>query len=110
MAGASGGDLDNAVQIEREGTTDEYTGTATTTPAQVPAVAGNDIVEISIRSRIDQPEATRLEFSFDGTNYFRLGVGEAREEEPLGYAQVYVKATGDLTTAIYEIIMNRKLS
>ena len=104
MAGGAGGDLDNAFQIERYGTTDEYTGTATTTPAQVPAVAGNEIFEISIRSRIDQPSETRLEF------YFRLAVGEARDEEPIGYSQVYVKATGSLTTAIYEIVMNRKSS
>lgn len=91
------------------GTTDEFTGTVGVSPIQIPSVAGNDIEEISIRCRVDQPNNRRLEFSFDGVNYFRLKVGEAREEEPRGgIKQVFIRAAGSgASSCLYEIIMNR---
>jgi hypothetical protein len=91
------------------GTTTTFTGTATTTPVTLPPVAGNRIEELSIRCRVDQPTATRLEFSIDGgTNWIRLRVGESRDEEPRGdLTQIQLRAAGTLTDAIYEVIMNR---
>lgn len=94
--------------VDQAGSTDTYTGTATTTPASIPAVAGNRIEELSIRCRVDQPTATRLEFSIDGgANWIRLRVGESRDEEPRGnITQIQVRAAST-ATAIYEVIMNR---
>lgn len=92
---------------DKLGSTDEFTGTVTTFATLIPSTAGNKIDEISIRCRVDQPAATRLEFSFDGVNYFRLKVGESREEEPRGdITQVYLRASGT-SSAIYEVVMNR---
>lgn len=99
---------------DKVGSTDEYTGTVDNFGILVPTVAGNRIDEISIRCRVDQPAATRLEFSFNGTDWFRLKVGESREEEPRNkdksnndIRQVRIRAAGSLTTAMYEIVMNR---
>ena len=99
---------------DKVGTTDEFTGTVNNFGTTIPAVAGNEIDEISIRCRVDQPAATRLEFSFNGIDWFRLKVGESREEEPRKrdksgniIRQVQIRAAGSLTTAQYEIVMNR---
>ena len=94
---------------DRAGTTDSFTGAVDAAGVNLPASAGSHIDELSIRCTVDQPNATRLEFSLDGgTNWFRLRVGEAREEEPRGLiTQVRVRAAGTLTTANYEVIMNR---
>ena len=104
--------VDNVPEFEttdKVGSTDEFTGTVGVL-AKIPPVAGNKIDEISIKNRIDQPLATRLEFSFDGVNWFRLCVGESREEEPRGdIRQVCIRAAGT-PTAIYEIVMNRGAS
>lgn len=91
------------------GTTDEFTGSVGTTAILVPGTAGNAIEEIYIRCAVDQPFFTRLEYSYDGINFRRLRVGEAREDEPRGgIRQVWVRAAGlGITSANYEIIMNR---
>lgn len=92
---------------DKLGSTDEYTGTVGTNAILIPPTVGARIDEISIKNRIDQIQATRLEFSFDGVNWFRLCVGESREEEPRGeIRQVFIRATGT-TSAKYEIAMNR---
>ena len=102
---------DNIPEFEttdKLGTTDEFCGTVDAFGIKVPPVPGNKIDEISIRSAIDQPAATRLEFSFNGICWFRLCVGESREEEPRGtITQVCIRAAGALPTANYEIVMNR---
>lgn len=92
---------------DKVGTTVLYSASVGTAGAWVPAAAGKYIDELSIRCQVDQPAATRLEFSFDGTVWHRLKVGESREEEPRGtITQVKVRAAGSLTTAIYEIAIN----
>lgn len=91
------------------GSTDMFSGTVDGTGINLPAVAGDPIDEIGIRNPVDQPFASRLEFSYDGgTNWFRLAVGEAREDELRGYkTQIRIRAAGSLTTCKYEVIMNR---
>lgn len=91
------------------GTTDSYVGSVGTTPVLVPSTAGTAIEEVGIRCAVDQPTSTRLEYSFDGTNYFKLKVGEARETELRGgITQIYIRAAGSgITSANYEIEMNR---
>ena len=92
---------------DKVGTTVLYSASVGVGGAFVPAVAGKYIDEISIRCQVDQPAATRLEFSFDGTVWHRLKVGEMREDEPRGtITQVKVRAAGSLATAIYEIAIN----
>jgi len=92
------------------GTTDSFVASVGTTATNVPASAGENIEELSIRCAVDQPSNRRLEFSLDGgTTFFRLKVGESREEEPRGnLKQIKVRAAGSgVTTVNYEIIMNR---
>ena len=104
------GNPENEVEFkDTAGTTDPFTGSVGTTPTNIPASAGNQIEELSIRCTVDQPNATRLEFSIDaGTNWFRLRVGESRDEEPReGLTQIQLRAAGSLATANYEVIMNR---
>lgn len=94
---------------DKVGTTDTFTGTVTTTAINLPTIASTYIDEIGIRCTIDQPFASRLEFSYDGgTNWFRLCVGESSHVEPRGnITQVKIRAAGTLTTCKYEVIMNR---
>lgn len=103
--------VDNAPEFEttdKLGSTDEFTGLVGSTAILIPPVAGTKIDEISIKAAIDQPAARRLEFSFNGTDWFRLSVGESREEEPRGdIRQVYIRAAGPLSQVNYEIVMNR---
>lgn len=96
-------------QTDTAGSTDEYTSSVGTTAVLVPSTAGNDIEEIGIRCTVDQANNRRLEYSYDGINYKRLRVGEAREDEPRGgIKQVWIRAAGSgVTTVSYEIIMNR---
>ena len=92
------------------GTTDSYIGSVGTTSTAVPSVAGTPIEEMSIRCAIDQTANKRLEFSLDNTNWARLAVGEAREEEPRGgtITQIWIRAAGSgVTTVNYEIFLNR---
>lgn len=91
---------------DKEGSTVLYTGTVNASGAWIPAVSGKYIDELSIRCRVDQPAATRLEYSFDNVTFHRLKVGEMREEEPRGnITQVRLRASG-LATAIYEVAVN----
>lgn len=94
---------------DRLGTTDEYSGSVGTTAIKIPGTAGNVIDEIDIRCAVDQPFATRLEYSYDNVNYKRLRVGESKSDEPRGnITQVWIRAAGSgITAANYEIIMNR---
>lgn len=95
---------------DRSGTTDSFTGLVTTSPISIPSTPGNHIDELSIRCTVDQPSATRLEFSIDGgSNWHRLKVGEAREDEPRGtLTQIKIRAAGvSITSANYEVIINR---
>lgn len=91
------------------GETLQYSGSVNQTGVSIPAVAGNPIDHVSIRNAIDQPFASRLEFSFDGgTNWSRLAVGEARDDELRGgITQIKIRAAGSLTTCNYEIILAR---
>lgn len=91
------------------GSTDTYAGTVDATGISLPSVAGNNIDEIGIRCTIDQPFASRLEFSYDGgTTWIRLAASEAREDELRGdIKQIKIRAAGSLPTCKYEIIMNR---
>ena len=94
-------------QTDKVGTTVLYSGTVNAAGVWIPAVAGKYIDELSIRCRVDQPAATRLEYSFDNVVFHRLKVGEMREEEPRGdIAQVRLRAAGSLATAIYEVAIN----
>lgn len=90
------------------GSTLTFAGTVGTTPTAFPTVAGANIEEIGIRNALDQPFASRLEFSYDGgVTWLRLAVGEAREDEFRGsIKQIYLRAAGTLVTCKYEIIMN----
>lgn len=94
---------------DRLGETLQFSGSVGTAPTNIPSVAGTDIEEFAIRCSIDQPIASRLEFSYDGgTSWARLGVGEAREDEFRGsIKQIKIRAAGPLTAVNYEIIMNR---
>jgi hypothetical protein len=91
------------------GGTYTYAGTVDQTGITLPSVADDPIDGVGIRCAIDQPFASRLEFSYDnGSSWFRLAVGEAREDELRGYkTQIKIRAAGPLTTCNYEIIMNR---
>ena len=90
------------------GSTDTYTGTVDSSGIYIPSSPGNIIEEISIRNAVDQPIASRLEFSYDGINWFRLLVGESREDEFRGaIRQIQIRSAGSLSTCKYEIIMNR---
>jgi len=91
------------------GTTNQYSGTVDQTGISLPTVAGDPIEEVGIRCAIDQAFPSRLEFSYDGgTNWSRLAVGEAREDELRGsITQIKIRAAGTLTTCKYEVIMNR---
>lgn len=91
------------------GSTDMFSGSVDATGINLPTIAGDPIDEIAIRCAIDQPFASRLEFSYDGgTNWARLAVGEAREDELRNYVtQIKIRAAGSLATCKYEVIMNR---
>ncbi len=91
------------------GTTGMYAGTVDQTGISLPSVAGDPIDSVGIRNTIDQPFASRLEYSYDnGTNWCRLAVGEARDQDLRGYVtQIKIRAAGSLTTCKYEVIMNR---
>ena len=96
------------------GTTTPYIGTTTntTTGDLIPAVAGNLITAYSIRCAVDQPSATRLEFSIDdGTSWSRLRVGEAYWDTLNQKSQIRIRAAGTaITTVNYEIILQRGIS
>lgn len=94
---------------DQVGTTNQYSGSVDQTGILLPALAEDPIEEIGIRCAIDQPFASRLEFSYDGgTNWSRLAVGEAREDELRGQIkQIKIRAAGSLSTCKYEVIMNR---
>ena len=104
---------DNAPQFEQTdklGVSESYCGTTDATGITLPASPGAYLIdEIAVRCSIDQPFASRLEFSFDsGTNWHRLAVGEAWAEEPRGnISQIKIRAAGALSTAQYEIRVNR---
>ena len=107
-AGGSGATLVE-IAAGSQGTTTPFTGTATTAPAAVPAVAGNVITDWLVRSNTDNPATRRLQFSFDGgANYFSLRAGEAMSGTFLttsAITQLLVKTAA--STAQYEIILNR---
>ena len=93
---------------DKTGTTVEYVGAVGVTSTPIPGSDDKFIDQISIRCAVDQSSARRLEFSFDDTNWSRLKVGEAREEEPRGTIKhVNIRAAGSgVTTVNYEIIIN----
>lgn len=94
---------------DKLGSTSQYSGSVNQSGTFLPAVAGDPIDGVSIRNAIDQPFASRLEFSYDGgTSWCRLAVGEARDDELRGdTTQIKIRAAGALTTCNYEVIMNR---
>jgi len=96
------------------GTTTPFIGTTTntTTGVYIPAVADNLITAYSIRCAVDQPNATRLEFSIDdGTSWSRLKVGEAYWDTLKQKTQLKIRAAGTaITTVNYEIIIQRGIS
>ena len=90
------------------GSTDMFAGTVDQIGIYLPAIAGDPIDNVGIRNAIDQAFASRLEFSYDGSNWFRLAVGESREDDLRGnITQIRIRAAGSLTTCKYEVIMNR---
>jgi hypothetical protein len=94
---------------DRVGTTTHFNGTATTSPALVPASAGDSIAEVLIRNLLTNPTANKLEVSFDGIEYFTLNRSEHIVWGVKGnLTQIYVRSTSG--TADYQIIMNRELS
>ena len=104
------GDLIPQVEIKDFlGETLQYSGSVNQTGIFLPTVAGNPIDHVSIRNAIDQPFASRLEFSYDGgTNWCKLAVGEARDDELRGgITQIKIRAAGALTSCNYEVILAR---
>ena len=94
---------------DRVGTTTHFNGTATTTPALIPSVAGDSIAEVLIRNLLSNPTADRLEVSFDGSEYFTLNRSEHIVWGVKGdLKQIYVRSTQN--TCDYQIIMNRELA
>lgn len=91
------------------GVTNQYSGSVNQTGIFLPLVAGDPIDSVGIRNAIDQPFASRLEFSYDGgTSWSRLAVGESRQDDLRGeIKQIKIRAAGTLTTCNYEVIMNR---
>ena len=96
------------------GTTTPFIGTVsnTTTGILIPTTEGNYITAYSIRCAVDQPSATRLEFSLDdGTSWSRLKVGEAYWDTLKNTRQIRIRAAGTaITEADYEIILQRGVS
>ena len=95
---------------DRLGTTDQFDGTVDTLGVQVPAVAGNSISEIMVRSALSNPTAVKLLVSFDGgTTFFTLNRSESITWGLKGdILQIDIKASS--STADYEIIMNREIT
>jgi len=91
------------------GITAMLSGSVNASGINLPTVATTDIEEVAIRCAIDQPFASRLEFSYDGgTTWCRLAVGEAREDMFRGsIKQIRIRSAGSLATCNYEVIMNR---
>lgn len=83
----------------------QINGSVDTTPAQVPAVAGNDLVSILVKCKTTQTNTNVLYFSFDGTNYNELQVGEwISWDMGAGIKQIYLK--GSVASVDYEFIYN----
>ena len=98
-----------SVEIQdKSGTTELFAGSVGTSPLIIPTVADKFLDEVSIRCAVDQPRIRRLEFSYDGTVWHRLRVGESREEEPRGdIKQLRIRAAGfGVTTVKYEVAIN----
>lgn len=94
---------------DQVGTSEIYSGSVNATGTNIPAVAGDPIDCFAIRCTPDQPQATRLQFSYDGgSNWITLRVSESAEWELRGYiTQIKIRSAGTLATAMYEIMMNR---
>jgi hypothetical protein len=107
--GGSGGGCDPTT-----GTTTPFVGTTTntTTGDLIPSTEGNLITAYSIRCAVDQPTATRLEFSIDdGISWHRLRVGEGYWDTVKNTRQIKIRAAGTaITQANYEIILQRGTS
>jgi hypothetical protein len=89
------------------GTTHHFNGTVSTTPASIPAVAGNVITSIYIEN-FNNLGGVNLLISFDaGTTFKTIERDAALYVEPKGdLTQVVIK--GSSATTNYEIILNRK--
>lgn len=96
--------------IDSVGVTETFAGTVNATGISLPPTPGDYFIDdLGIRCTIDQPESSRLEFSYDGgANWLRLGVGESREDSIRGsLTQIKIRAAGALPTCKYEVVLNR---
>lgn len=94
--------------IDNLGTTSQYSGTATTSPTSVPAIAGNAIAECLVRCASSNAVTKRLQVSFDGgTTYMTLSPGEfVGWSLKGGVTQIQLKTPASTTD--YEIVLNRE--
>ncbi len=87
----------------------QFTGSVTTSPTNFPAVAGNDLVDISILSRIQSPSSKRLLFSFDaGVTFSELAPGQSFSWN-LNSAISQIQLKSSVDTCDFDLIMNRIL-
>lgn len=87
---------------DNEGSTVVYSGTATTTPANVPASAGNIMSGFGLQNTGNE----NMQISMDGgTTYFTVGKKDFFAWDVKGnITQVQVKTPASTTT--YEIVIN----
>ena len=88
------------------GSTTQFSGTATTTPASVPGTAGGNILLVLIRCTPDQAKANRLRYQIDAGTTGTLTPGEFIGWPPKGGVTQITLDTAS-GTADYEVIMNR---
>ena len=91
------------------GSTDQYSGTVGTTPANIPSSAGDKIAECLVRCSSDNtPITKRLLISFDsGTTFLTLSPGEFVGWSLKGSpTQIVIK--GNVASVSYEIVLNRE--
>jgi len=102
--------VDNLPQFETTdlvGTVTHFSGTATTTPAQVPSSPSTVISELLIRNTNTQGLA-KLQVSFDGgTAYFDIDAGDTLIWGPKGeIGSIYIRSSSGSVN--YQILMNRE--
>ena len=87
------------------GTTDHFNGTATTSPANVPASAGNAITSVMVKNT--NSANINLQVSFDGgSTFYDIERGEVLSGEPKGSLTQFIVQTAS-STATYQSIVNR---
>jgi hypothetical protein len=89
------------------GSTTHFSGTATTTPVQLPGSPSTVISEVLIRNT-NSTGLQKLQVSFDGgTSYFDIEQGDTLIWGPKGeITSVYIRSSSG--TVSYQLIMNRE--